>query len=139
MGRSYLGPPDKGIRQVLFAGRERDGAQSPLCCHLALAGCRFPRCRPGLFHFIDIFFETTTDHHRWSLDLFKYGSGGGHAPKPNLKDHAQRTHHLCQEESTRVWPARPLKAESLWADAGYSNEATGDNDERDNDASPATC
>jgi hypothetical protein len=30
MGRSYLGLPDKGIQQVLFAGREWDGAPSPL-------------------------------------------------------------------------------------------------------------
>ncbi len=29
MGRSYLRPPDKGIRQVLFASRERDGVPSP--------------------------------------------------------------------------------------------------------------
>jgi hypothetical protein len=35
--------------------------------------------------------------------------------------------------------ARPSKAKSLWADAGYSNEAMGDDDERDNDASLATC
>jgi hypothetical protein len=35
--------------------------------------------------------------------------------------------------------ARPSKAKSLWADAGYSDKATGDDDERDNDASPATC
>ncbi len=79
MGRSYLGPPDNGIRQVLFAGREQDGVPSPLCYHLALAGCGFPGCRPGLFHFTDIFFKTAADHHRHrrSLDLFKYGSGGG--------------------------------------------------------------
>jgi hypothetical protein len=35
--------------------------------------------------------------------------------------------------------ARPSKAKSLWADVGYSNKAMGDNNERDNDASPATC
>ena len=29
MGRSYLGPPDKGIRQVLFAARERGGGAIP--------------------------------------------------------------------------------------------------------------
>ncbi len=34
--------------------------------------------------------------------------------------------------------ARPLKVKLLWADAGYSGEATGDNDERDNDASQVT-
>ncbi len=76
MGRSYLGPPDKGIRQVLFAAREQDGVPSPLCLHLALAGHGFPGRRPGLFHFTDICFKTTADHHWRSLDLFKYGSGG---------------------------------------------------------------
>jgi hypothetical protein len=35
--------------------------------------------------------------------------------------------------------ARPLKAKLLWADAGYSNEATGNDVERDNNASPTTC
>jgi hypothetical protein len=35
--------------------------------------------------------------------------------------------------------ARQLKAKLLWADAGYSNQATGNDDERDNNASPATC
>jgi hypothetical protein len=68
MGKSYLGLPDKGIWQVLFAGREQDGGPSPFCCHLALAGRGFPRRRPGLFHFTDIFFETAADHHRRSLD-----------------------------------------------------------------------
>ncbi len=29
MGRSYLGPPDKGIQQVLFAARERGGGAIP--------------------------------------------------------------------------------------------------------------
>ncbi len=29
MGRSYLGPPDKGIRQVLFPARERGGGAIP--------------------------------------------------------------------------------------------------------------
>ncbi len=104
MGRSYLGPPDKGIRQVLFAARERSRGAIPFCLQLALAGRGFPRRRPGLFHFTDIFFETAADHHWRSLDLFKYGSGGGHAPKPNPKDHAWRAHHLRQEESMRVWP-----------------------------------
>jgi hypothetical protein len=75
MGGSYLGPPDKGIWQVLFAAREWDRVPSPLCLHLALAGCGFPGRRPGLFHFTDIFLETAADHHRWSLDLFKYGWG----------------------------------------------------------------
>jgi hypothetical protein len=76
MGRSYLGPPDKEIRQVLFATREWDEVPSPLCLHLALAGSGFPGHRPGLVHFTDIFFETAADHHRQSLDLFKYDSGG---------------------------------------------------------------
>jgi hypothetical protein len=35
--------------------------------------------------------------------------------------------------------ARPLKAEPLWADAGYSDEATGNDVECDNDALPTTC
>ncbi len=35
--------------------------------------------------------------------------------------------------------ARPSKAKVLWADAGYSNEATGNNVERNNDTSPTTC
>jgi hypothetical protein len=35
--------------------------------------------------------------------------------------------------------ARPLKAKLLWADTGYSNKATGNNNERDNNASPAMC
>jgi hypothetical protein len=35
--------------------------------------------------------------------------------------------------------ARPLKAKLLWADAGYSNKATGNDNERDNNTSPATC
>jgi hypothetical protein len=35
--------------------------------------------------------------------------------------------------------ARPSKAKSLWANAGYSNKATGDDDECNNDASPAMC
>ncbi len=35
--------------------------------------------------------------------------------------------------------ARPLKAKLLWADAGYSNKATSNNDECNNNASPATC
>jgi hypothetical protein len=35
--------------------------------------------------------------------------------------------------------ARPSKAELLWADAGYSDEAMGDDVERDNEASPTTC
>jgi hypothetical protein len=35
--------------------------------------------------------------------------------------------------------ARLLKEKLLWANAGYSNEATGNNDERDNNASPAMC
>ncbi len=35
--------------------------------------------------------------------------------------------------------ARPLKAESLWADAGYSNKAMGDDVERNNNALPTTC
>ncbi len=29
MGRSYLGPPDKGIRQILFATREQGGGAIP--------------------------------------------------------------------------------------------------------------
>ncbi len=32
-----------------------------------------------------------------------------------------------------------MKAKLPWADAGYSNKATGDDDERDNDALPVTC
>jgi hypothetical protein len=76
MGGSYLGPPDKGIQQVLFTAREREGAPSPLCLHLALAGRGFPGRRPGLFHFTDIFFKTAANHHQRSLDLFKYSSGG---------------------------------------------------------------
>ncbi len=79
------------------------GAPPPFCLQLALAGRGFPGRRPGLSHFTDIFFKTAADHHWRSLDLFKYGSGGGHVPKPNPKDHAWRTHHLRQEESTRVW------------------------------------
>ncbi len=35
--------------------------------------------------------------------------------------------------------ARPLKAKSLWANAGYSNKATGNDDERNNNTSLATC
>ncbi len=35
--------------------------------------------------------------------------------------------------------ARPLKAKLLWANARYSDKATDNNDERNNDASPATC
>ncbi len=38
------------------------------------------------------------------LGPFQVQFWGGHAPKPKPKDHAQRTHHLRQEESTRVWP-----------------------------------
>ena len=91
MGRSYLGPPDKGIRQVLFSARERGGGAIPFCLQLALAGRGFPGRRPGLFHFTDIFFETAANHHWQSLDLFKYGFGGGHVPKPNPKDHASYT------------------------------------------------
>ncbi len=49
-----------------------------------------------------------------------------------------RTPAQCQKNTIAAL-ARPLKAKLLWADAGYSNEATGDDDERDNDASPATC
>ena len=104
-GRSCL-PTVKGTGQgpVRRLSREWDRAPSPLCCHLALAGRGFPGRRPGLFHFTDIFFETAANHHWQSLDLFKYGSGGGHVPKPNPKDHAWKTQYLCQEELTRVWP-----------------------------------
>ena len=102
-GRSCL-PMSREPDRVLFAARERGGGAIPFCLQLALAGRGLPRRRPGIFHFTDIFFETAADHHRRSLDLFKYGSGGGHVPKPNPKDHAWRTHHLRQEESTRVWP-----------------------------------
>jgi hypothetical protein len=35
--------------------------------------------------------------------------------------------------------ARLLEAKSLWANAGYSNEATGDDNEHNNDTSPAMC
>jgi hypothetical protein len=35
--------------------------------------------------------------------------------------------------------ARPSKAKLLWANAGYSNKATGNDVERDNDASPTMC
>jgi hypothetical protein len=35
--------------------------------------------------------------------------------------------------------ARPSKAKLLWADARYSNKATGDDDKRNNNASPAMC
>jgi hypothetical protein len=102
-GRSCL-PMSRERDRVLFAAREWDGVPSPLCLHLALAGCGFPGRRPGLFHFTDIFFETTANHHWWSLDLFKYGSGRGHVPKPNPKDHAWKMQYLRQEELTRVWP-----------------------------------
>ncbi len=44
----------------------------------------------------------------------------------------------CQKKAIAA-SARPSKAKSLWANAGNSNESTGDNDERNNDALPATC
>ncbi len=75
-GRSCL-PMSRERDRVLFAARERDGAPSPLCLHLALAGCGFPGRRPGLSHFTDIFFETTANHHRRSLDRSSTVLGGG--------------------------------------------------------------
>ncbi len=105
MGRSYLGPPDKGIRQVLFAAREQGRGAIPFFVYnwpWLVAGS--PDADQVSFISQTSSFETAADHHRWSLDLFKYGSGGGHVPKPNPKDRAWRTHHLHQEESTRVWP-----------------------------------
>jgi hypothetical protein len=49
-----------------------------------------------------------------------------------------RTPMQCQKNAIAAL-ARPSKAKLLWADAGYSNKATGDGVERNNDASPATC
>jgi hypothetical protein len=49
-----------------------------------------------------------------------------------------RTPVQCQKITIAAL-ARLLKAKLLWADAGYSNKATGNNDERNNNASMATC
>jgi hypothetical protein len=43
------------------------------------------------------------------------------------------------QKNTIAASARLLKAKLLWANAGYSDKATGNNDKRDNDASLATC
>jgi hypothetical protein len=44
-----------------------------------------------------------------------------------------------RQKNTIAALARLSKAKLLWAEAGYSNEATGDDNERNNDASLTTC
>ncbi len=46
---------------------------------------------------------------------------------------------MQRHKNTIAALARPSKAKLLWVNAGYSDKATGDDDERDNNASPATC
>jgi hypothetical protein len=50
-----------------------------------------------------------------------------------------RLRHDWLYASSWCWWQQPSKAKSLWAKAGYSNKATGNDDERDNNALPATC
>jgi hypothetical protein len=53
---------------------------------------------------------------------------------------AMRARTPAQRKKNAIAASAGLsKAKLLWADAGYSNKATGNEDEHDNDASPATC
>jgi hypothetical protein len=49
-----------------------------------------------------------------------------------------RTPAQCQKNAIAA-SARPSKAKLLWTNARYNNKATGNNDEGDNNTSPATC